>query len=84
MQADAGSMETYFMAHLVHPTLVVDDFGVKYTNQGDVDHLIGSLKKDYELTKDWDGNLYCGIKLKWDYNARTLVISMPGYIIKQL
>ncbi len=77
-------METYFMAHLVHPTLVVDDFGVKYTNQGDVDHLIGSLKKDYELTKDWDGNLYCGIKLKWDYNARTLVISMPGYIIKQL
>jgi hypothetical protein len=45
-------------------TLVVDDFGVKYTNQGDVDHLIGSLKKDYELTKDWDGDLYCGIKLK--------------------
>jgi hypothetical protein len=26
-------------------TLVVDDFGVKYTDQGDVDHLIGSLKK---------------------------------------
>ncbi len=65
-------------------TLVVDDFGVKYTNQGDIDHLIGSLKKDYELTKDWDGNLYWGIKLKWDYNTCTLDISMPGYIIKQL
>ncbi len=65
-------------------TLVVDNFGVKYTNQGGVDHLIGSLKKDYELTEDWDGDLYCGIKLKWDYNARTLDISMPGYIIKQL
>ncbi len=51
-------------------TLVVDNFGVKYTNQEDVNHLIGSLKKGYELTKDWDGNLYCGIKLKWDYNAR--------------
>ncbi len=49
-------------------TLVVDDFGVKYTNQEDVKHLIGSLKKDYELTKDWDGNLYCRIKLKWDYS----------------
>jgi hypothetical protein len=65
-------------------TLVVDNFGVKYTNQGDVDHLIGSLKKDYELTEDWDSNLYCGIKLKWDYDARTLDILMPGYIIKQL
>jgi hypothetical protein len=65
-------------------TLVVDDFGVKHTNQGDVDHLIGSLKKDYELTKDWGSNLYCGIKLKWDYNANTLDILMPGYIIKQL
>jgi hypothetical protein len=65
-------------------TIAVDNFGVKYTNQGDVDHLIGSLKKDYELTKDWDGNLYCGIKLKLDYNAHTLDISMPGYIIKQL
>jgi hypothetical protein len=65
-------------------TLVVDNFGVKYTNQGEVDHLIGSLKKDYELTEDWDGNIYCGIKLKWDYNARTLDILMPGYIIKQL
>ncbi len=45
-------------------TLVVDYFGVKYTNLGDIDHLIGSLKKDYELTKDWDGDLYCRVKLK--------------------
>jgi hypothetical protein len=65
-------------------TLVVDNFGVKYTNQGDMDHLIGSLKKDYELTEDWDGALYCRIKLKWDYDACTLDISMPVYIIKQL
>jgi hypothetical protein len=65
-------------------TLVVDDFGVKYTDKKDIDHLINSLKKDYELTEDWDGDLYCGIKLKWDYEARTLDISMPRYIIKQL
>ena len=65
-------------------TLVVDDFGVKYTNKNDIDHLIASLKTDYELTEDWDGDLYCGIKLKWDYEARTLDISMPGYIIKLL
>ncbi len=56
-------MEIYYTAHLIHP-IVVDDFGVKYKNRGEVDHLIGSLKKYYELTEDWDGNLYCGIKLK--------------------
>jgi hypothetical protein len=33
-------------------TLVVDNFGVKYTNKNDIDHLIASLKTDYELTKD--------------------------------
>jgi hypothetical protein len=65
-------------------TLVVDNFGVKYTRQEDINHLIMCIKEKYELTKDWDGNLCCSIRLKWDYNARTLDISMPGYIIKQL
>ncbi len=44
----------------------------------------GVLNKKNELTKDWAGNLYCGIKLSWDYNARTLDILMPGYIQKIL
>ncbi len=65
-------------------TLVVDNFGMKYTHKSDVNHLIECLKTYYKLTKDWDGNLYCGIKLKWDYNARMLDISMSGYIVKQL
>jgi hypothetical protein len=65
-------------------TLVVDDFGVKYENKDNVDHLIASIKKDYMLTKDWMGNLYCGIQLDWDYAGRTVDISMPGYIKKKL
>jgi hypothetical protein len=60
---------------------VVNDFGMKYVNKDDVNHLIQCLKKKYELTKDWDGNLYCGIKLSWNYNNRTLDILMQGYII---
>jgi hypothetical protein len=36
------------------------------------------------LTKDWTGNLYCGIQLDWDYAGRTVNISMPGYIKKKL
>jgi hypothetical protein len=65
-------------------TLVVNDFGVKYMHQEDINHLIMCIKEKYEPTKDWNGNLYCRIHLKWDYNARTLNTSMPGYIIKQL
>ncbi len=60
-------------------TLVVDNFGMKYTRQEDIDHLIECIKKKYKLTED----LPC-IRLKWDYKARTLDISMPGYILKQL
>jgi hypothetical protein len=65
-------------------TLVVNDFGVKYMRKEDIDHLIKCIKEQYELTKDWDRYLYCGIRLKWDYNIHTLDISMPGYILKQL
>ena len=39
-------------------TLVVNNFGVKYVNKADVDHLIASIKNTYTITKDWTGNLY--------------------------
>jgi len=65
-------------------TLVVDDFGVKYETQDDVDQLITSLKSIYKLTEDWTGNLYCGITLKWDYVNCTVDILMPVYIKKKL
>jgi hypothetical protein len=65
-------------------TLVVDDFGVKYVDKAYVDHLVASIKTTYTLTKDWTGNLYCGIKIGWDYDKRTINISMPGYIEKKL
>jgi hypothetical protein len=46
--------------------------------------LVASLKTKYKLVNDWDGDLYCGIKLQWNYNARALDISMPGYVRRQL
>ena len=65
--------------------LVVDDFGVKYTNKDDADHLIASLKAcNYQLSIDWEGSRYCGLTLKWDYKARTCDISMPGHIERAL
>jgi hypothetical protein len=65
-------------------TLIVDDFGVKYANKADIDHLIASIKSMYTLTKDWTGNMYCGIKLSWNYKNQTVDILMLGYIKKKL
>ncbi len=62
----------------------MDNFGVKYVGKKHVDHLIKCIKTNYKLTKDWAGDLYCGIKLNWDYTDCTLNISMPGYITKLL
>jgi hypothetical protein len=62
-------------------TLVVDDFGIKYSSPDDANHLLNLLRADYEaVTVDWDASLYCGISLKWDYKRRTCDMSMPGYI----
>ncbi len=60
------------------------DVGVKYVDKVNVNHLIASIETMYTLTEDWTGNLYCGIKLGWDYKNRTINISMPGYIQKKL
>jgi hypothetical protein len=36
----------------------------------------------YKIVKDWKGNLYCGISLKWNYDKRYVNIAMPAYIAK--
>ena len=61
-------------------TLVVDDFGVRFTKKEDAQHLIDSLQALYPITVDWTGTKYLGLTLKWDYIKRRVDISMPGYI----
>ncbi len=52
-------------------TLVVDDFGVKYTDRANAEHLMTMLNKLYKVSEDWEGTRYCGLTLAWDYNLRT-------------
>ena len=61
-------------------TLVVDDFGVKYTSRADLTHLISTIQQKYTATVDTSGTLYCGLTLAWDYTNRHVDISMPGYV----
>ena len=50
-------------------TLVVDDFGVKYVDKEDSEHLMSVLKQNYEATEDWAGERYIGMHLRWDYSG---------------
>ena len=63
--------------------LCVDDFGVKYFNKDDADHLISALH-EYKVTTDWSETNYCGLKIKWNYNEGWTEISMPNYVNKTL
>ena len=65
-------------------TLVVDNFGVKYTNKDDIDHLFTANKDKYPLKIDWAGAKYVGIDLEWDYIKREVKLSMKGYVKRAL
>jgi len=65
-------------------TLVVDDFGIKYVNAEDAEHLIATLEEFYKLHIDWEGGDYVGLTLAWDYQQRTVALSMPDYVKKAL
>lgn len=65
-------------------TLVVDDFGIKYVDEEDAKHLITTLEEFYKLHIDWEGGDYVGITLEWDYQQRTVALSMPEYVQKAL
>ena len=52
----------------IQVTLVVDNFGIKYTHEKDLEYLIKSLKENYELSIDREGALYCDIILYWNYD----------------
>ena len=71
-----------FWKHDTRPicfSLVVDNFGVKYANEADVQHLLAVLRENYTVSTDWDGAKYAGVTLDWDYVARRVHLSMPGY-----
>ena len=65
-------------------TLVVDDFGIQYTGVEHATYLLNAIKQHYDITVDWSGSSYCGLSLSWDYIARTLDVSMPGYVKRAL
>ena len=44
-------------------TLVMDYFEVKFKGNAHANHLVKTLKKEYDVTVDWKGSLLVGINL---------------------
>jgi hypothetical protein len=69
--------------HDTHPisfSLVVDDFGVKNVGLEHAEHAMACIKKNYNISRDWNETAYCGLTLEWDYRNKTVDLSNPGYI----
>jgi hypothetical protein len=65
---------------LISFSLVVDDFGVKYVGREHAEHLMACIKKNYNISSDWNGTAYCGLTLDWNYQDPRVDLYMPGYI----
>ena len=61
----------------------MDDFGVKYNSQKELNHLTNTLKKYYKITVDLERKNLCGLKLEWNYELGYVDISMPNYAQKK-
>jgi hypothetical protein len=64
--------------------LTVDDFGIKYVGDDNLNHLLSTLREIYTITTDLTGTKYCGLTIEWNYAQRTCDVSMPGYVAKAL
>ena len=58
----------------------MEDFGIKFVGEENLQHLIPSLKIYYEIDIDYTGRKCCGITLDWDYKNRTVDPSMPKFV----
>jgi hypothetical protein len=64
--------------------LVVDDFSVSYVGREHAEHLVQCISEIYEVTTDWTASKFLGLTLDWDYEGKTVDLSMPGYIANAL
>jgi hypothetical protein len=60
--------------------LIVDDFGIQYSDRRHAGHLLQALQQHYTVTTDWTGTKFAGIDIKWDYNKQTCCLTMDTYI----
>jgi hypothetical protein len=74
--------------HVTRPVwlnLCMDNFGIRCIGREHVQHLHDALcKETYEIVEHWMGDLYCRIRLKWNYEKHHVDRATPAYVMKQL
>ena len=65
-------------------TLVINNFGIKFTIKQDCDYLIKMMREKYKFKVNYEAKQYIKIHLQWDYVKREVVCSMEGYVTKAL
>ena len=68
----------------IHFCLCFDDFGIKYFNKNDVQHLQQAISTVFQYSTDWSGNFFCGMQFDWNYTEGYVDVSMPNYVEKAL
>ena len=61
-------------------TLVVDDFGIQYSRNEDLDHLTSCLTDMYEVKIEKTGSRFLSFDIDYDMAQRTITMSCPGYL----
>lgn len=64
--------------------LVVDDFGIKYVKEDDLNHLITTLEEHYQVKVDKKGWEFVKIELDWEYDKGRVHLLMAPYLNKAL
>ncbi len=82
----SGFLETTtpcLFRHVSRPisfVLVVGDFGIKYRNRDDYEHLISCLSRLYHVKSHPIASKFLGFAISHDRSQRTLSLSYPGYV----
>ena len=82
--ANATTTNIYFLASFPNTGssesvsgLLSTIFGVKYVGKELADHLIKYIKENYDITEDWEGKRYLPLNFDWNYDTRSVHLSMP-------
>ena len=62
--------------------LCVDDFGLKYYNKEDIQHLEEALKSQYTAKIDWEEKNFLGFTLAWNFKDGHVTLRMLEYVKK--
>ena len=67
--------------------LVVDDMGIKYSREEDVEHLAATIAPYWKVKLDYTGSQFLGMNLKWEYERKPkprVIITSPTVIPKAI